>query len=321
MKLVIVRNGFEDTEVERAVAAEHGVEVLDERHADDLAAAVGAAEGVLVQFAPFGEDVIARCPSLRVIGRYGVGVDNVDVEAASRRGIAVVNVPDYCVEEVATHAVALLLAAWRKLPLATDLVRSGRWPDWKQLQPIPPLSEATLGLIGVGRIGAEVVRQAGHLFSRVVVFDPLAASTPDGVESVGFEELLANSDAVSLHCPLTEETTHLMNARTLELMRPGSVLVNVSRGGLVDADALAAALESRRPGFAAVDVLETEPPEAGNPLVSHPRAILTNHVAWYSTQSAGRLRSMLADRCAAYLNGGSVPSVVNQRALEHNARS
>lgn len=320
MKLVVVQNGFEDTEVEHAAAAAHGVEVIDERGSDDLAGAVGDAEGVLVQFTPFGEEIIDRCPSLRVIGRYGVGVDNVDVPAASRRGIAVVNVPDYCVEEVASHAVALLLAAWRKLPVAADLVRTGRWQDWKELQPIPPLSESTLGLVGVGRIGAEVTRQAGGLFGRVLAHDPMAASTLDGVELVAFEELLASSDAVSLHCPLTAETSNLMSAQALRLMRPGSVLVNVSRGGLVDVEALADALDAGRPGYAALDVLPTEPPEAGNPLVEHPRALVTNHVAWYSTQSVGRLRSMLADRCAAYLNGANVPSVVNQRALDEATR-
>lgn len=316
MKLVIVQNAFGDTDLERAAAARYEVEVLDQRDCDDIPEAVGDAEGVLVQFTPFGEDVIARCPSLHVIGRYGVGVDNVDVQAASRRGIAVVNVPDYCIEEVASHAVALLLAAWRKLPLSADLVRSGRWQDWQELRPIPPLSEATLGLVGVGRIGNEVVRQAGGLFSRVLAYDPMAAAASEGVQLVEFDELLTTSDVVSLHCPLTPETRQLMDAGTLGRMRQGSVLVNVSRGGLVDVEALVDALDARRPGFAAMDVLPTEPPEEDNPLLEHPRAIVTNHVAWYSTQSVRRLRSLLADRCAAYLAGQTVTSIVNRQALE-----
>lgn len=321
MKLVIVRNGFSDIETERSVAAEYGVDVVDERDADDLAAAVGDAEGVLVQFTPFGEEVIARCPSLRVIGRYGVGVDNVDVDAASRRGIAVVNVPDYCVEEVATHAVALLLMAWRKLPLAAELVRTGRWKDWEELQPIRPLSESTLGLVGLGRIGTEVVRQVGSLFDRVLAHDPMVTSSPDHVQLVDLDELLTSSHAVSLHCPLTPETRELLNTQTLELMRPDSVLVNVSRGPLVDVAALLDALDAGRPGFAALDVLPTEPPERDLPLVEHPCAVVTNHVAWYSTQSVGRLRSGLAERCAAYLSGQHVTSVVNRDALDQGARS
>lgn len=321
MKLVIVRNGFSDIETERSVAAEYGVDVVDERDADDLAEAVGDAEGVLVQFTPFGEDVIARCPSLRVIGRYGVGVDNVDVDAASRRGIAVVNVPDYCVEEVATHAVALLLMAWRKLPLAAELVRTGRWQDWEELQPIRPLSESTLGLVGLGRIGTEVVHQVGSLFDRVLAHDPMVTSSPDHVQLVDLDELLASSHAVSLHCPLTPETRELLNTQTLELMRPDSVLVNVSRGPLVDVAALLDALDAGRPGFAALDVLPTEPPVRDLPLVEHPRAVVTNHVAWYSTQSVGRLRSVLAERCAAYLSGQYVTSVVNRDARDRGARS
>lgn len=321
MKLVIVRNGFSDIETERSVAAEYGVDVVDERDADDLAAAVGDAEGVLVQFTPFGEEVIARCPSLRVIGRYGVGVDNVDVDAASRRGIAVVNVPDYCVEEVATHAVALLLMAWRKLPLAAELVRTGRWQDWEELQPIRPLSESTLGLVGLGRIGTEVVRQVGSLFDRVLAHDPMVTSSPDHVQLVDLDELLTSSHAVSLHCPLTPETRELLNTQTLELMRPDSVLINVSRGPLVDVAALLDALDAGRPGFAALDVLPTEPPERDLPLVEHPCAVVTNHVAWYSTQSVGRLRSGLAERCAAYLSGQHVTSVVNRDALDQGARS
>lgn len=321
MKLVIVRNAFDDVETERSVAAGHGVDVVDQRDAEDLAAAVGDAEGVLVQFVPFGEDVIARCPSLQVIGRYGVGVDNVDVDAASGRGIAVINVPDYCVEEVATHAVALLLTAWRKLPVATDLVRTGRWADWQELQPVAPLSESTLGLVGLGRIGTEVVDQAGGLFGRVLAHDPMATAAPAGIELVDLDELLASSDAVSLHCPLTPETEGIMDARTLALMPRGSVLVNVSRGALVDVEALGDALDAGRPGFAALDVLPTEPPEDDMPLLEHPRAVVTNHVAWYSTRSVGKLRSLLAERCAAYLAGEHVDTVVNRDALGQGASS
>lgn len=317
VSLVIVDANYPDASLERSAAAPYGVSV--ERRlvhsARDIPAAVADAAGLLVQYLKIDETIMAACPSLRVIGRYGVGVDNIDVPAASRRGITVINVPDYAVEEVASHAVALMLAAWRMLPAADRLVRAGRWADWEELAPIAPLSGATLGLVGVGRIGTEVARQARAIFGAVLAHDPYRAALLVDVESVGLEELLERSDVVSLHVPLTDATEHLMNAARLGKMKGGSVLVNVSRGPLVDTVALVAALDRGRPRMAALDVLPVEPPADDDPLLRHPRTLLTNHVAWYSSASTTRLRSSLAERCAMALRGEPVMSVVNPSAL------
>jgi D-3-phosphoglycerate dehydrogenase len=244
-----------------------------------------------------------------------VGVDDIDVAAATARGVAVVNVPDYATEEVAAHAAALILASARRVPEADRLVRAGRWDDWHELRPIAPLSASTLGLVGVGRIGSELARQIGHLFGAVLAVDPSPAPVPAGVQRVGLAELLARSDVVSLHLPLTPATRHLIDAAALAAMRQEAILVNVSRGGLVDQAALAAALARGTPRFAALDVLDAEPPPAAEPLLRSDRVLLTNHVAWYSERAMRTLRHELADRCARVLRGLPVASVVNPEVL------
>lgn len=307
MLLHVFDSSYGDITVETTAAEALGVDLADAR-SDSR-----EADGVLVQYASITGEVMDAHPAWRVIGRYGVGVDTIDIAAATERGIAVVNVPDYCEEEVSTHAAALILAATRRIADADALVRAGRWADWAEIRPIWSLSTATLALVGIGRIGRETIRLMAPFFGRVVAYDPFASRIA-GVELVSLEEALALGDVVSLHCPLTPETHHLINAERLALMKPTAYLVNVSRGGLVDGAALTVALESDALAGAALDVLETEPP-AGDPLLTAPRVILTNHIAWYSQQSELRLRRLLAERCAAVLVGQDAPSIVNRAAL------
>lgn len=307
LRIAVLDSSYGDVAVERDAAASHGVEVVDARLDDALA------DGVLVQYAHIGAAELDANPTWRVIGRYGVGYDTIDVVAATERGIPVVNVPDYCEEEVATHAAALILTAVRRIPDADALVRAGRWADWTELRPIQATSASTLALIGIGRIGRETIRLAAPFFGRVVAYDPYAESV-DGVELVGLDDALAAGDVVSLHCPLTQQTHHIIDARAIEVMKRSAYVVNVSRGGLIDGAALAAALSSGRLAGAALDVLETEPP-VGDPLLSAPNTTLTNHLAWYSEQSEQRLRHLLAERCAAVLLGEGAASIVNTDAL------
>jgi D-3-phosphoglycerate dehydrogenase len=315
-RLVVLDASFGDISIEAAAAAPFGVSVEDAGGVSGAAvvAAASDADGVLVQYGRIDAEIIERCPSWRVIGRYGVGVDNVDLEAATRHGIAVVNVPDYCIEEVATHTAALVLAAWRRLQRSRALIDDGRWGEWPELRPVQPLSGCTLGLVGVGRIGSEVVRLLAPFFGRVVAFDPVQAP-PAGVERVELDTLFRLSDVVSLHCPLTAETHNLVDGARLAEMKPQALLVNVSRGGLVDTAALARALAEGTIAGAALDVLPVEPPAADDPLLDAPNLLLTNHSAWYSEASLVTLRRLLAERCSALLNGETVPSVVNAAAL------
>jgi D-3-phosphoglycerate dehydrogenase len=304
-RLVVLEDDYGDAELEAAAARRLGVDV-DLRPCgspDEVVDAAAGADGILVRNLPVTAALLDRLPGVRVVGRYGVGVDMVDVAGATDRGVAVVHVPDYGTAEVAEHTAALILAAWRRLPQGAELVARGRWNDWQELAPIPPLSECTLGLVGAGRIGGELVRRIGGLFARVLVHDPYAAALPHGTEAAGLAELAAGADVVSLHCPLTPQTHHLVDSAFLARMRPRALLVNVARGGLVDTRALLTALDAGRPAMAALDVLETEPPDADDPVVGHPRVLHTPHVAWYSTRALARLRTLLAERCAARLLG------------------
>lgn len=308
LTLAVLDTSYGDIALEREAAAALGVDVVDAR------VDATPADGVLVQYASIGAAELDANPSWRVIGRYGVGVDTIDLDAAAERGIPVVNVPDYCDEEVATHAAALILGATRRVREADVLVRDGAWSQWSVLRPIRALSESTLALIGTGRIGSRTMALMALFFGRVVAFDPFAAPV-EGVEFVSFEDALALGDVVSLHCPLTPETRHLIDGRSLALMKPSAYLVNVSRGGLVDSAALADALAGDRLAGAALDVLETEPPQ-GDPILDAPRVTLTNHLAWYSEQSEQRLRRLLAQRCASVLAGQGAPTIANRAALE-----
>jgi D-3-phosphoglycerate dehydrogenase len=315
-RLVVLDASYGDIEVELAAAAPYGTSVEDAGGVSGSAVvdAAASADGVLVQYGTIGADIIERCPGWRVIGRYGVGVDNIDIDAATSRGIAVINVPDYCVEEVATHTAALVLSGNRRLARSRELIDAGRWGDWRALGPVEPLSTCVLGLVGVGRIGGEVIRLLGPYFGRVIAHDP-ARTPPAGVEAVGLEELFARSDVVSLHCPLTPETRGLVDAARLGSMKRGAFLVNVSRGGLVDTGALAEALRAGTITGAALDVLPLEPPHADDPLLGAPNLLLTNHAAWYSEAALNVCRRLLTERCCAYLNGESAPTIVNAREL------
>lgn len=312
--LAVLDTAYGDVDVETRAARTHGVEILDAR--DGAAGAVDAADadGVLVQFATIGAAELDAHPQWRVVGRYGVGVDTIDLDAASERGVSVVNVPDYCEEEVATHAAALALASVRRIPQADRLVRQGGWSRWRELTPMPALSESTLGVIGLGRIGRETIVRLRAFFGRVIAHDPFVDHL-DGVDVVSLETVLEQSDVVTVHVPLTPGTHHLLDAAALARMKPTAHLVNVSRGGLIDTVALADALRRGALAGAALDVFETEPLDPADPLLDAPGAIVTNHIAWYSAQSEPRLRRLLAERCAAVLVGKPAPSVVNRDAL------
>jgi D-3-phosphoglycerate dehydrogenase len=307
---VIVGDRFYDTDQVRELLADTGVDVVEGQEPWEGEDVVGLLVGTETEVRTRELD---RLPALRVLATCSVGFDHLDVREAERRGVWVCNVPDYCVEEVASHAAALILGGWRKLDRSRRLIDDGRWEDWTALQPMRPLSECTLGLVGVGRIGAEVVRMCSPFFGRIIAFDP--AGSPPGVEPVQLDELFTSADVVSLHCPLNPATANIVDEARLASMKPDSLLVNVSRGGLVDPVALARALLGGRPGRAALDVLPKEPPEPDDPLLEAPNLMLTNHVAWLSDVSIGRLRSLVAGRCAAFLTGQPVETVVNAEAL------
>lgn len=292
----------------------HDVEVL-EAGLDPLAAADRAADALVILSGIVGVPAAAieRLRATRLVMRCGAGVDTVDIAAAARRGIWVANVPDYCMDEVADHTLLLLLAAMRRLRHMTQQVAEGRWLDL-ELPVVRRLSGRTLGLVGVGRIGERVATRASGFGLRVVAHDPrldTERAAALGIEAVDLPVLLSASDVVSLHLPLTQDTRHLLGAETFALMRPGTVLVNTSRGGLVDLDALRAALESGVVAAAGLDVLDGEPqPPLDHPLLADPRVIVTPHVAFYSVDAQADLGRRVADEVERVLAGQPPTSLV-----------
>jgi D-3-phosphoglycerate dehydrogenase / 2-oxoglutarate reductase len=296
MMLVLITDcDHPDTLIERRIFAEAGITVHQAacRTEEDVLAAGTGAAALLVQYAPVSARVLAGLPSIRVVGRYGTGLDSIDLSAATASGVEVVFVPDYAVQEVSDHALALTLALCRRVVAYSNAVRAGRW-DLRAAAMMHRLSTLRFGVIGLGRIGQAVARKATALGFDVVGYD--VVEPPDApVPLVSLEELLSTSDIVSLHLPLSAQTRHLINASRLALMRPSAVLVNTSRGGVVDQAALGAAIFSGKLAGAALDVLDPEPPSPADPLVLSDRVIITPHVAFYSEESLAELKRKAAE--------------------------
>jgi D-3-phosphoglycerate dehydrogenase / 2-oxoglutarate reductase len=290
-----------DVQTERRVFTASGLDVRlgHCRTEDDVIAAGAGAVALLVQYAPVTAGVLAALPGCLVVGRYGAGLDTIDVAAARTRGVAVVSVPDYAVQEVSDHAIALILSLCRQIDGYARAVRSGRW-DLRAQGRVRRLSTLRLGVVGLGRIGQAVALKAAALGFDVVGCDivPPAAST---VPILDLAELLATSEVVTLHVPLSAETFHLIDATRLASMRPSAVLVNTSRGGLVDQAALGRAIAAGQLAGAGLDVLEAEPPDPADQLLADERVIITPHVAFYSEESLTELKRRAAEGIVAAL--------------------
>jgi phosphoglycerate dehydrogenase-like enzyme len=286
----------------------------------DLVAALARtrADALIVQWAPVTAAVLDAAPACRFISRLGIGVDMIDVAAATGRGVAVANTPDYCVEEVAAHTLAMALWLLRGLGHYDAAVRRGEWaaagPPPQACRP----SATTIGVVGLGRIGTRVAGQARSLGFEVVGCDPYATPQP-GLRLVSFEELLGCSDLITLHTPLNSETSRLIRADTIARMRPGALLVNTCRGGLVDESAVIEAMRSGQLAGVALDVFEAEPLAADSGLRSLPNVLLTPHAAWYSPASLAELPVRAARQVVDFLTGVPVPSIVNPAYLDHVA--
>ena len=273
--------------------------------ADDILAVARDADAILVTYAKLSGDLLRQLTKCKAIGRFGLGVDNIDLPAAKECGIAVNYVPDYCLREVSDHAMALLLALARKVTLANALVQSGRW-EVPPLVPLCRLEAQVLGLIGFGNIPRALAPKAKAFGLKILTHDPYVARDVldgAGVEGVSFDELLARSDFVSVHAPLLPATRGLMNAAAFAKMKQGACLINTARGPLVDEPALIAALDAGHLGGAALDVVTTEPLTNESPLIGRDNVILTPHTAFYSVEALEELQSKCASDVARVLSG------------------
>lgn len=311
---------WDSTDREAAVLDEVGARLVVAETGDEaeLLRLVPEADAILTCFARVTPAVVRAGERLKVIGRYGIGVDNIAVEEATRRGIPVTNVPEYCLDEVAEHVLALMLCMARGIHLYDRAVRRGGW-SLETGRPIPRIAGRTLGIVGFGKIGRMLAAKAAGLGLRVIAHSP---STPadeirlGGAEPVELLELARGADFVSLHVPLTERTRNLVGEAFLAEMKPNAYLVNAARGAVVQRDALIHALAQRRIAGAALDVFVPERPETGDPLFAEERLLATPHVAFYSEESVADLATLAARTVAAVLAGERPASIVNPEIYE-----
>jgi D-3-phosphoglycerate dehydrogenase len=312
-RVVILDDGYAHYDAEAAVLADAGAELALRPCRGDAAKAaaeMAEADAVLVRETPIDATAIAGTRA-KVIVRYGVGYDNIDTAAAAARGIPVCNVPDYGTEEVSDHALALLLAAARRVAEADRRVRAKAW-GVPMDRKVHRIRGGTLGLVGYGRIGAAFHRKAAALgYARVLVHDPFLKAAPDGAELASIETVAREADAISLHAPATNATRHIIGRAFLAQVKPTLVLVNTARGALIDEAALAAALGEGRLLAAGLDVYESEPLRADSPLRGLDNVVLTDHAAWYSEEAIADLQRKAAEEVARVLRGEAPLHQVN----------
>lgn len=320
--VVLTDRPFGRDEIEQAALAEVGRELqrAPDTDPETLARLAEGADGLLVCYAQVAAPVVeaAARGGCKVIARYGIGYDNIDIAAATQAGIVVTYVPDYCLDEVADHALALLLCAARAVMPAALGVRAGGWrvPD----AGVHRIRGRRLALIGVGRIGQKVAGRARAFGLDVVAYDPYVREAPPGIALAGtLEKALSKADFVSLHAPLTEQTRHLIDERAIAAMPAHAVLVNTSRGGLVDLAAVTAALDESRLGYVALDVTEIEPLPEDHPLRTHQRALITPHMSFYSAEAQEELQRRTVGEVVAVLSGRAPRNPVNPEVLARSA--
>jgi D-3-phosphoglycerate dehydrogenase len=303
-------------EIERAILSEIDPEFLLAHcnTEDGVIEAAKDADGIINQYAPITRRVIESLKKCKVIARYGVGVDNIDVEAATEHKIIVANVPDYCVDEVSTHAIALILACARGITLLDNKIREKRW-DFTLAKPLFRTKGKTLGLFGLGRIARAVAQKASGFGFKIIAYDPYVSKADDGIELVEFSKLLSNSDFISIHSPLTDETRHLFGENKLRAMKKTAYLINTSRGAIVDEEALYKVLKKRWIAGAALDVMEKEPPDWENLLPKLDNLIITPHISFYSEESYVELKTKTAKAVLSVLKGGLPRAMVNPQAV------
>jgi D-3-phosphoglycerate dehydrogenase len=286
-------------------------QVQEER---ELIRACREADGLLNQYAPLTRRVLENLPNCKVVSRYGVGVDSVDLKAATDLGIIVANVPDYCMDEVADQTVSMLLGLIRKTAFFDQKVKSGQW-NFRQGIPIYRTRGKTLGLIGCGKIGLEVAKRISAFGLRVIAFDPYIEKPHEVIELKDIDTVLKESDFISIHCPLNDSTRHLIGDEAFKKMEKRPILINTSRGPIIDEKALIQALKEGLISGAGLDVLEKEPPDSQNPLLKMENVILTPHVSFYSVESISELKRRTAKNVADVLTGRWPRSVVNREVV------
>ena len=316
LSLCLTDSDFHGTQAEDEILSPLGLDIesCDCRKPREIISKCHDADILLVQWAQISRQVLESLPRLKAVVRYGIGVDMIDVQAATELGVIVCNTPSYCIEEVATHTFSLLLYFARGLNKLSLAVSEQRWGLDSVDMPFRSLSTLTLGLIGFGRIAQRITLFARAFGLKTIAYDPYATS--DDIPLVSLEVLLRQSDFVSLHSPLTEETTHIIDHSALSMMKSSAVLINTARGGLVNSSDLNQALRAGRIAAAALDVLPLEPPDWQDPLLSAPNLLITPHLAWYSVGSLEKMRQEAARSIVQLVQGQSPSGLLNPSTLD-----
>lgn len=321
-RILITDIAWPDYEIEKEVlsAVEGEIMLAGGGTPAEIIALAPQADAILTCWKDVPAEALDIAPNCKVVSRYGIGLDNIPIGRATELGMLVTNVPDFCLEEVSDHVMALLLATARQLlPLARNPDRSG-WTR-ETPRPIPRVRGQTLGLIGFGNIARALVPKALGFGLRVIAYTPRLrqSDAPEGVEVTNdLAALLSSSDYVSIHCPLTEETAHIIDEAALAQMKSSALLINTSRGGVVDEQALISALQDGRIGGAALDVTDPEPPSADNPLLALENVIVTPHAAFYSVAATAELARKAAANVVTVLQGGVPETLVNAEVLDRD---
>jgi D-3-phosphoglycerate dehydrogenase len=312
-KVIITDCDHGNIEEEKKIFGQIGAELVwaQTKQEAELIRVCRDADGLLNQYALLTRKVLENLPKCKAIARYGVGVDSIDLKAATDFGIIVANVPDYCIDEVAIQAVTMLMALIRKIAFFDQKVKSGQW-DFRQGTPIHRIRGKVMGLVGCGRIGMEVAKILSSLGVRVIAFDPYIEKAGGGIELVDLETVFKESDFISIHCPLNESTLHLIGEDAFQKMKKRPLIVNTSRGPIIDEKTLVEALQKGLVCGAGLDVMEKEPPDPQNPLLKMENVIFSPHMGFYSEESINELNRRTAESVADVLLGKWPRSVVNR---------
>jgi D-3-phosphoglycerate dehydrogenase len=304
--VIVADCDHESIDIERKVLADFCSDIpwLACRSEDAVIEQCAQAEALLIMYAPLTRRVMQHLKQCKIIARYGVGVDTIDLKAAAELGIIASNVPDYGTHEVSDHALAMMLCLTRKIGQASSLVKKGQW-DFRLMRPVYRHQQQTIGIIGIGRIGSALAHKTNAIGMKVIAYDPYVPQerVPDYVTMVAFDELMRQSDVVSVHCPLTAETRFMVDEKMLRLMKPSAYLINTARGNIVEETALERMLADNKLAGAAMDVFSVEPGQPSNPLFKHENFLCTPHMAWHSDESARELKRKAAEEVRRVLRG------------------
>ncbi|MEE2620633.1 MAG: C-terminal binding protein [Chloroflexota bacterium] len=317
MKVVISDYVWPNIDIEKNFFDSKNIELVVSKNKSDLKKQIVDADGLLFCFESIDEDILRSSKNLKVAQRYGIGVDNINIEVATELGIVVSNIPDYCIDEVSDHAMSMILSLNRLLARDSDLVKKGLWNEIKKDKRVYRLSEATLGLLGFGRIGRRISKKAKNFGLKVIAYDPyLNEKEIDDVEIHSLNKVLKDSNIISLHLPLTEQTNHIIDTEQFDLMNKDTILINVSRGGLINEEALIENLNNGKIRGAGLDVMESSTDKT-NGLFSFDNVIITPHTAFFSQESSEELQLRSSMQLYDVLTGSKPKFLINPDVLNH----